>query len=157
MDFTVTRILNEHWENGRIPIDPAQIAAKMGISVMADPLLEASGHYEPTGRHGKALIVYNPSESAVRQRFTIAHELGHHILQHGARDRDTPKNFVVGNSDPKEVSANKFAAKLLMPSDYLRSVVEVRGIHSLDTLASMFNVSRSAMAYRLKELNYAFD
>lgn len=155
MPKTAKDVLSAFWDEMVLPINPGTIAARMGISVMADPNLGASGHYEPTSEKVNGpLITYNPTEHTVRQRFTIAHELGHHALEHGPRDRDTPENFTMFFSDPKEVAANRFAAQLLMPSDYVHAAVQVRGITDLGKLASLFNVSKVAMRYRLKDLGY---
>lgn len=148
-------IISKYWDDGSLPIDPIRIAAQMGILVMADASLGGSGHYEPTAsKNGGPLITYNPMESPVRQRFTIAHELGHHALGHGPRDRDMPADFTSGANDPKEVAANRFAADLLMPAQFVRAVVEVKNIRSLRQLSQLFNVSTAAMGYRLRNLGY---
>lgn len=155
MSMSVTEVLSAYWDDGSLPVDPAYIATRMGVSVMADPNLDGSGHYEPNAsKSGGPLITYNPTENIVRQRFTIAHELGHHALAHGPRDRDTPENFTMIFSDPKEVAANKFAAQLLMPKDFIHAVVQVRGVRDLKRLAKLFNVSTAAMGYRLRDLGY---
>lgn len=155
MSMSARDVLSSYWDDGSLPVDPAYIAAKMGISVMADPNLGGSGHYEPRGtKSGEPLITYDPTENIVRQRFTIAHELGHHALGHGSRDRDTPENFTMGFNDPIEIAANKFAAQLLMPKNFVHALIQVRGIRSLERLASFFKVSKAAMRYRLKDLGY---
>ncbi|GAB1254581.1 ImmA/IrrE family metallo-endopeptidase [Desulfovibrio falkowii] len=152
---TVTSILNKYWDDGSLPVDPAYIANRMGVVVASDPNLNGSGHYEPCGSNdGGPLITYNPNESIVRQRFTIAHELGHHVLGHGAQDRDTPANFMMPNNSLLEKDANTFAAQLLMPKDFLKAVIEVRLVRDIATLASMFKVSKPAMSYRLRNLGY---
>lgn len=55
--------LAQYWKEGAVPVDPFRIAANMGIPVLADPELEASGHYEPAGFKGRPLITYNPRET----------------------------------------------------------------------------------------------
>ena len=142
MPKTAMQVIAEHWDDGSLPVDPAYIAAQMGIAVLADPKLAASGHYEPKGFNDGPLITYNPTEPPVRQRFTIAHELAHFVLNHGARDRDTPDNFTMAVHDPKEVAAN------------VDAVVQVNMVRSLPKLAKIFGVSKAAMSYRLKELGY---
>ena len=137
-----------------IHIVPACIAAQMGVAVLADPKLVASGHYEPKGFNDGPLITYNPTEPPVRQRFTIAHELAHFVLNHGARDRDTPDNFTMAVHDQKEVAANKFAVCLLIPKGFVDAIVQVNMVRSLPKLAKIFGVSKVAMSYRLKELGY---
>lgn len=93
----------------------------------------------------------------VRQRFTMAHELGHfalgHLVDQTAEFRDAPSDFYSDVSDPKEVAANKVAAQLLMPEIMVRFVIEQKLITSLPQLANVFGVSQSAMGYRLKALS----
>lgn len=133
------------------------IAQKMGIVVEPtafafeeDECLQGvSGQYiggiVPT-------IRYNSTDSPNRQRFTVAHELGHHVMEHGDRFRDTAKSFYSNVWDPVEVSANRFAAELLMPFKVVEKLVDKEGIHDLYELASRFQVSDAAMRYRLINL-----
>lgn len=148
-------ILANNW-NKKIPVDLISIAAGLGVGVQADPLNSTiSGHYLPQGGYnGSPLITYNPFEHPVRQRFTIAHELGHHALGHGERDRDTPESFYSGVHDPIEQAANQFAAEILMPADTVHMLIRTRGISDVETLSSLFWVSRAAMKYRLRNLGY---
>ena len=151
---TATQVIAEYWDDGILPVVPAYIAAQMGVAGLADPKLVASGHYEPKGFNDGPLIIYNPTEPPVRQRFTIAHELAHFVLNHGARDRDTPDNFTMAVHDQKEVAANKFAVCLLIPKSFVDAIVQVNMVRSLPKLAKIFGVSKVAMSYRLKELGY---
>ncbi len=148
------KILSSYWDDGSVPVNPTYIAAQMGVLVLADPRLDGSGHYKPEGWEGKPLITYSPCEHPVRQRFTIAHELAHHVLGHGERNRDTPEQFSMSYHDPKEIEANKFAAELLMPTDVINAAIRVRDIKDLEKLAKVFGVSKAAMKFRLKELGY---
>ena len=107
------------------------------------------------------IIVVNSNHSNVRKRFTIAHELGHFILN------DKPsKCFAHRDSsdvyNQEERDANSFASALLMPEDDIN-----RFIHSLigdsnteqneflliQEVAKRYNVSESAAEVRLKKLN----
>lgn len=91
-----------------------------------------------------------------RRRFTLAHELGHHLLRHSASFHVDFGDVVGGAGEPPgynwqhERAANEFAANLLMPAD------AVRREHSLDSdievLAARFAVSRQAMGFRLAAL-----
>ncbi|MCK9195010.1 MAG: ImmA/IrrE family metallo-endopeptidase, partial [Nevskia sp.] len=85
-------------------------------------------------------------------RFTIAHELGHHFLEHGERKRDTPSEFSASTFDFVEAAANRFAADLLMPATAVTWLVENKGYVSIEALAREFLVSEVAMRYRLKNL-----
>lgn len=147
-------VLSAYWSTESVPVSPSRIAAAMGVAVLADPNMIGSGHYEPQGASGNPLITYNPNENYVRNRFTIAHELGHHVLGHGTRDRDNPIDFTLSSFDQKEVDANKFAAYLLMPADSVKAAIAIAHVDSVEDLAKMFQVSKPAMKFRLKELGY---
>jgi len=157
-----------------IPVDPERIAQFLGIRVVAYPMgNKVSGMLaiESTG----ATIGYNEIESKHRQRFTIAHELGHFILHN---NQDTSRVFVDNqfkvdqyiqvlfrkNEDTEEpitaqmeIEANNFAAALLMPEAPLLVEIEKMEFdlgddNALKDLSEKFNVSSSAMYYRLLNL-----
>lgn len=147
---TANDVLKAHWD-GKLPVNPFAIAKMMGIEVMeSDPLSAESGHY--CYRDGAPLITYNPADAAVRQRFTLAHEIGHHI--HGDIDapRDTSEQFNSKSRDPREVAANRFAAALLMPAALVKYLVREKRITDLASLAKSFGVSTAAMEFRLKAI-----
>lgn len=152
MPVTAASLLNSHWD-GRLPVDVASIARAMGIRVEASRSLGASGVIENTAMG--AVIRYSTTESPVRQRFTIAHEIGHFALGHlnsaGKMFRDTPENFSNGAA-PEERQANAFAAQLLMPEKVVKFAVNERGFNTLKSLANVFDVSEVAMKYRLVNL-----
>lgn len=121
-------------------------------------------------KDGKYTIGYEKNNSPVRQRFTIAHELGHFILGHnkdGVNIDTITKNYqslptvLFRNNDSstgefiQEREANAFAAALLMPQDLLIEKFESRRFSrdfSMEGFAKEFNVSTQAMAYRLDKL-----
>lgn len=97
--------------------------------------------------NGEAHIWVDGGVAATRQRFTIAHELGHLVLHDGDtmfRERIT----LVGVS-PQEREANQFAAELLMPKAMVRSYL---GGRTLAEMAELFEVSEAAMGIRLHTL-----
>lgn len=149
-----TSLLLKHWAGRSIPVIPEEIARAEGLSVLhlPDTHLDLSGEYSAAG--GTPKIYFNPLEPRVRQRFTIAHELGHHILEHGPRYRDTAAILSGRTVDPIETSANRFAAELLMPLFALNVLVVDQGIASVEQLASSFEVSEAAMTYRLKNTGF---
>jgi len=154
------QILKEYWDK-TLPVDPVSIANKLKIMVSSDPvgLGETSGEYDPTGTPQTGpLIRYNPNDPRVRQRFTVAHELGHYVLGHGLSHRDTSGNFTMSpRLNAEERNANQFAAALLMPEGTVKALIEVRGMTSLRELASIFNVSKAAMTFRVKDLGYSVE
>jgi transcriptional regulator with XRE-family HTH domain len=105
-----------------------------------------------------AVIWVNKSQAHTRQRFTIAHELGHHLLRHA----DIFHLDLGGNLAPNatgghptydwraERAANEFAASLLMPASMVRRAAAT--ITDVGTLAAQFKVSPAAMGFRLTAL-----
>ena len=111
------------------------------------------------------LIGVNADDSLVRQRFTIAHELGHLRLHEGTPlfvDRSIRVNSRLAGESGRggeEREANWFAAELLMPEAMIREVANQMASHRqlsddglVRTLADTFQVSRPAMGYRLFNL-----
>lgn len=146
------QVLTEYWD-GRLPIDPAAFARKMGIAV--EPISGADYSGKAYQQDDTRYIEYNDTESALRQRFTIAHELGHHLLAHtdaSHQFRDDSSKFNLNVAIPEETQANKFAAELLMPKLAIEHFIFNENISSLDELAKRFSVSTVAMQFRLKNL-----
>ena len=114
-------------------------------------------------REGNVVIAVNPSQHPNRQRFTIAHELGHFFCHYQDTMEYVDTDFRVNwrNSvssegvDWKEIEANRFAAELLMPESLLRDDVNewcVLDREAIQHLASQYKVSRLAMHFRLINL-----
>lgn len=101
------------------------------------------------------LIVLATSAVPARQRFTLAHELGHLLagddqgvhLDEDVFDRAQART-------PTELRANAFAAALLMPEAVLRAAVGRSGLDEAGfaALACDLVVSPMTLAYRLKAL-----
>ncbi len=114
---------------------------------------------------GTAVIGVNSTDSPNRQRFTIAHELGHLIL-HVESDLHVDQRFPIGLRsgisamavDDNEIEANQFAAELLMPSALITKDVELLvGIDvdkAISSLSNKYKVSTEAMSIRLSTLGF---
>jgi Zn-dependent peptidase ImmA (M78 family) len=132
------------------PVPVEQLARDCGALVvrlqMSDGLSGLVFEYD-----GGAVIAINSRHHENRQRFSLAHELGHYLLDHHDRfhidvgDVDMP-----GYDWHVERTANEFAAELLMPP----SLVHDEHAKNPDTyaLANHFKVSELAMGYRLVNL-----
>ena len=110
------------------PVDVESIARKLEIQIIEAPLPDdTSGVLEKT-QSGKNTIFVNHHHAPVRKRFTIAHEIGHHLL--------SPKEgiyvdkqifFRDGRSqqaiNDEEMAANAFAAELLMPKHFIKAAL----------------------------------
>ncbi len=95
----------------------------------------------------KYLILIDGERSSYRQRYTLAHEIGHIVLGH------IHKKYIIWDSIIQDIThereANIFAAELLMPE---KEVIEKAKTLSLEELSAYFRVSKSSMQIRLKEL-----
>lgn len=113
------------------------------------------GLYHWNGRRG--LIVVNSSKRDVaRQRFTAAHELGHHLL-HGGRlgsPLDVVDADVFSNENEAEREANAFAATLLMPDAAMKTAFSEKDRKAISAedvaeLMHRFGTSFQTTVYRL--------
>jgi Zn-dependent peptidase ImmA (M78 family) len=106
-----------------------------------------------------AVLWVNGEQAPVRQRFTLAHELGHAWCQHDGRlEVDTFATLSGKTTNPYEIQANAFAAEFLVPRAAMEDVVH--GDQSLDevvTIAAHFGVSAIVVAYRLGTLGLVSD
>ncbi|WP_137921696.1 ImmA/IrrE family metallo-endopeptidase [Hydrogenophaga sp. 2FB] len=150
--IAAAQMLQSQW-NGVLPVDVEQLAFDSGLEVSHRSPFDAEP-FPYSGRfiRDSHLIEVNASDAPVRQRFTIAHELGHFALGHPDALRDYPSVFSASATDPIEREANLFAASVLMPEDALRKVYRSGQATNLDELAGMFGVSKVAMTYRLQNL-----
>ncbi len=134
------------------PIDLTWLVEWLGIELEYRPLPKSvSGLYLRTEQRSHILL--NSNDTPERQRYSLAHELAHHLLA-----------FIDGWSSvfaldikhsSREAACNRFAAELLMPEDILRRcAAKVKhGPHDKSALlANIFEVSATAMRIRLREL-----
>lgn len=165
-------------ESIRSPAVPVEELASRFAYVIREKLpREVSGMLVPlpTGSAQREwVIVVNAANALVRQRFTIAHELGHALLHRFAaphadtsfkvRFRDATSSK--GNTR-EEIEANQFAAELLMPAHLLLTELErIQGeitfdyVEEMDAkatkllakLARKFEVSVQALSFRIANL-----
>ena len=164
-----TQDLLDSLKINELPIPVIEVAKRTGATVTAFDLGdEISGIVQI--KNGKASIGYNPNESKVRQRFTVAHELGH-FMASKSNDKDriyldngnyfVPTKFRTTNIKlseqdfKEEQEANAFAAALLMPIRFVqREIKNYNGFDLSDSsmineLAKKFDVSTQAMSYRI--------
>lgn len=87
-----------------------------------------------------------------RDRFTIAHELGHYFLHYLYPKVEGPKQFFRGGRNRAETEANVFASSLLMPAEKFKAAHEECGGNAW-TLSVLFDVSPAAAEVRAQVLN----
>ena len=115
-------------------------------------------------KEGVPIIGVNSLHHPNRQRFTIAHELGHLELhrQMITTTVHVDKNFPALMRDPKsatgteqiEIEANQFAAELLMPRELIEQALageqfDIEDDGPIEEIAKKFRVSKQALQYRI--------
>jgi len=130
------------------PINIEDIAIFFGIKVISYDGFPENFSGTIVNQGNFTVIGVNPKNSKNRQRFTIAHELGHFILGH--RIEDTLKEELLNRPIDHEREADGFAAELLMPKDFLKKDFEEKNIElTIASLAKKYEVSEQAMSIRL--------
>lgn len=161
----------------RPAVDVENLASRLGAEVRRHPNSDpdVSGALLRDG--ALVIIAVNSTHSTARQRFTIAHEIGHLTLHDEALSVDHHFGGVASQSqlrvsafrdqvsalaaDPNEIEANRFAAALLMPIDFLERSLRKARIplkeQALKEFAAEYAVSTQAMQYRLMNLGVPLD
>ncbi|MEU1099031.1 ImmA/IrrE family metallo-endopeptidase [Streptomyces sp. NPDC005877] len=156
------RGLADEYELNQFPVDVERVAEGLGIIVVRQ-----EGPEDLSGmllrRDGQVAIGLNPAHPATRQRFALAHLIGHHQL-HPRRDLilDTDQRITyeadrIGLAclplDREEADANRFAAMLLAPPSAVRNAVHATPYGTaeelLRALAGQFGLSHATMGYWL--------
>lgn len=140
--------LRERWKLGQDAIpNLCEFLEEKGIKICAvdlpDKVSGVQAQVRTAADEPLPVIVVNARHAGERQRFTIAHELGHLYLS-PAEGLDI------------EPACQRFAGAFLLPKDVLvREVGRQRrsiSVHELLSLKMLFGVSAQAIAYRCKDL-----
>jgi Zn-dependent peptidase ImmA (M78 family) len=160
---TLVRNLLKDYKVNKPPVPVETLATRLGAKVRYSPFDgDISGMvYRDEDR---VIIGVNSLHHTNRQRFTIAHEIGHMLLHKGIEvhvDRSyriNLRNDISSSAvDREEIEANRFAAKLLMPEDLLIADLKGQEIdfeeeRRLEKLARRYRVSIQALTFRLTNL-----
>lgn len=132
------------------PVDPVDIARKLGVSVnfvqFSGENNDISGFYDCEDN----TIYVNEDEYPLRQTFTVAHELGHHLLHVEWAKSENYKVLLRDGAriekDIYEKEADAFAAHLLVPRALLDQYWQS---FSVSDLSDIFAVSVPVIRNRL--------
>jgi Zn-dependent peptidase ImmA (M78 family) len=144
------------------PVPVERIAKHLGIQVKKTDLGSDCSGVLIRSATGAAHIGIHLGHHPNRQRFSIAHELGHYKLHKKGTYIDNGVYALFrmdsgSGTDVEEWEANQFAAALLMPKTLLAASLQklkfdLADDEDLIELAKTFEVSTQAMAYRLGNL-----
>ena len=138
--------------DGPVPDLLRAVEEGAGLAVSVIELPDGvSGAY--ARREGQGFAFLNLREAPVRQRFTLAHELGHHELKDGGVI-DASADVFGAPTAVRERRANAFAAELLVPLAAVQRWAQARSdadvsLLTVVALASWFRVSALVALYRL--------
>jgi Zn-dependent peptidase ImmA (M78 family) len=148
------------------PVDVYVLAEKEGVLIRKDQL-EDSVSGMLVVKDNKSVVVVNSNHHKNRQRFTIAHELGHYFLHKNLANVFFDESLLFFRDEQsaqgtkyQEIEANVFAAELLMPEQFLRERISKEPLDALDDfeqsaltqLANELQVSCQALTIRLMRL-----
>jgi len=149
---------------GLDPAAPLECVLTLVESDLALPVVIAGLPHGVAGccwRDGDRVVLWvNGTHAPVRQRFTLAHELGHVRCRHdGAMPVETFVTLGGRTTDSREVQANAFAAELLAPATAVTAIVDGAdpGLDDVVQIAATFGISTIAALYRLNSLGLARD
>lgn len=151
-----------------IPVPVDRVARSVGARLRYSPLDEELSGFIFI-KHGVPIIGVNSLHHPNRQRFTIAHEIGHlqlhpefittsvHVDKQFAESvlkRDTSS---ASGTERLEIEANQFAAAILMPGFVLdelleQSPIDIEDGSPIEVWAKDFVVSKAALQYRIRNL-----
>ncbi len=140
--------VRKHWDLGGNPIPAlAEFLEERGIKVLCLDLPESVSGLTCQVRRGSGksvpVIVINGRDTGERHRFTLAHELGHMVMD-------------VAPGVDEEKAAHRFAGAFLMPAETIWAEIGKRrqsiSLGELRQLKRLFGASLQAIAYRCKDL-----
>jgi predicted secreted protein len=141
------------------PVDVYSAVRQMRLWLLFEPLEGLFGMYQ---RQDEAAgMVVNVRVHPALQRYTAAHELGHHVMGHTAVL--DPEDHIQrwSNLSNQELAAQMFAAEFLMPDAAVNTAALALGIgaHAVDEmgvyqLSLRLRTSYTAMINRLRTLGW---
>lgn len=148
--------VREQLQLGSGPVSdlPGLIEEHFAVDVVLEPLPdEVSGLC--VDLEERSLIVVNSRHVPGRQRFTLAHELCHHLWHDASYDDLLIVDRPGEDKSPSEKRCDAFAAGFLMPDDGLRARVGAGPVTDSVFVSLMieFEVSATALAWRLLNLH----
>ena len=158
-------------EVGTTPI--IDIAKKFGFTTFVEKNMpeDISGNIFVGGTTKKVygtdkVIVVGEQEEYAHQRFIVAHELAHYLMDYlGSEDSNNPR-ILFSKTYPKhshhsteEIRADRFAAELLMPTklfyrQYLKAMVasDYNIRYTISYLSNYFKTKKSSIERRIEEV-----
>lgn len=154
-------VVREALANKGIPFSLEAVCDLLDIEVFyTDALAKENVSGMIIKREGENPRVYiNSQDSENRQRFTLAHEIGH-FVERTTEAQDKEFSFTDrrgGKYDLHEFYADQFAGALLMPEDEVEEIAPDFSDRDAFKVSLTFDVSYSAAEKRLERLRKQND
>lgn len=138
------------------PVSLEQICNKLGFKIVPYEFPSSMSALFII-EEGLRAIGVNKNHSIVRQRFSVAHELGHFVSGHEDFSHDNVAHIdrekkYLNRFHRMEEEADEFAAELLMPEFLLKHDFALLN-GDIENIAKKYNVSQQAMTIQLINLN----
>lgn len=134
-----------------LPVMVVKLCRRMGIRVnYFTPETDSDGF--STVVDGQAQIFVSDRCSRERQRFTVAHELGHILLGHVGEYELVNREPSRGDN-PIEQAANVFASRLLAPACVLWAL----DARTPEQIAALCQISRQSAAFRAERMEVLYQ
>lgn len=166
----------EHYKNARnkswevltecginsLPVDLWKIAKHFDLRIHQYSKTNLIGLLKEDVTQGDGFIVYLDGKKEIfindkihnrnRRRFTVAHELGHGILNHDISTIHYRNSEIDSQTDMQELEANVFARDILMPATVLAAL----DIHTPEEIMALCDISYQSAKIRAKRLELLY-
>lgn len=134
-----------------LPVKVGQLCRRMGIQI---GYIDLPGGEDGISMivHGRPRIMIRKDRPVARQRFTVAHELGHILLGHVGKYQLVNREPSRGDS-PIEQAANVFAARLLAPACVLWAL----DARTPEQIARLCDISYQAATFRAERMELLYQ
>ena len=155
MTLLAEGILKLHWDQS-VPVNLARIAKAMQLTVALGVLPEGCALLEISLQR-KARVLLDRLHPLERQRYGVAHALGHLALHHlrpGMQHRICVSDHYHVDVDQRiDSEANDFALRLLIPEQVLRFSLDSAHARTTEELAHLCEVAPILIKQRMADLD----
>ncbi|MFZ4524287.1 MAG: ImmA/IrrE family metallo-endopeptidase [Chlorobium sp.] len=144
------KVLKDYFNDNAntLPVPIEEIVKKYNIEVLyldtLEPNHKAIKHILP--EDNRVLFGINKNHHIHSQRFSIGHELGHHILGHPTESICTDEEIKLYNQE-----ADEFSSEILMPLSEIKSALTKK--KSVAEIVKIFCVSKEALVIKISSCN----
>lgn len=147
----------------QLPVNLGSIADHYGIKITLYSKTELIQVFQSDALLGDGFIVNSDGQKQIfindkiknrpRRRFTLAHELGHAVMNHNTGTIHYRNSEFDNESSPDELQANVFARDILMPATALAAL----DIHTPEEIMTLCDISYQSAKIRAERLELLYQ